>query len=107
MVAVALLVAGLVVILVTVLVCLISLLSRRSEPPASITEAQARENAAPLTTAILPSDRRVADGPVMPLLAYAFHTRLLERRSARGSRSCCAGAIASGEPLGRGLPCAR
>ena len=33
-------------------VCLISLLSRRSEPPASITEAQARENAAPLTTAI-------------------------------------------------------
>ena len=62
MVAVALLVAGLGVVLVTVLVCLRWLLSRRSEPPASITEAQARENAAPLTTAILPSDRRERTG---------------------------------------------
>ena len=58
MVAVALLVAGLIVVLVTGLVCLRWLLSRRSEPRALITEAQARENAAPLTTAILPSGRR-------------------------------------------------
>jgi hypothetical protein len=62
MVAVALLVAGLIVVIVTVLVCLIWLLTRRSEPPGSITEAQARENAAPLTTAILPSDRRERTG---------------------------------------------
>jgi hypothetical protein len=62
MVAVALLVAGLIVVLVTVLVCLRWLLSRRSEPPGSITEAQARENVAPLTTAILPSDRRERTG---------------------------------------------
>ncbi len=39
MVAVALLVAGLIVVLVTVLVCLTWLLSRRSEPRESITEA--------------------------------------------------------------------
>jgi hypothetical protein len=56
MVAVALLVTGLVV-LVTVLLCLTWLHRRRSEPRGSITEAQARENAAPLTTAILASDR--------------------------------------------------
>ena len=62
MVAVVLLVAGLIVVLVTVLVCLAWLLSRRSEPRGSITEAQARENAAPLTTAILPSDRRAPTG---------------------------------------------
>ena len=62
MVAVALLVAGLIVVLVTALVCLRWLLSRRSEPRGSITEAQARENAAPLTTAILPSDRRERTG---------------------------------------------
>ena len=62
MVAVVLLVAGLIVVLVTVLVCLAWLISRRSEPRGSITEAQARENAAPLTTAILPSDRREPTG---------------------------------------------
>ena len=62
MVAVALLAAGLMVVLVTVLMCLIWLLSRRSELRGSITEAQARENAAPLTTAILPSDRRERTG---------------------------------------------
>ena len=61
MVAVALLVTGLVV-LVTVLLCLTWLHSRRSEPRSSITEAQARENAAPLTTAILASDRRERTG---------------------------------------------
>jgi hypothetical protein len=62
MVAVALLLAGLIVVLVTVLVCLRWLLSRRSEPRGSITEAQARENAAPLTSAILPSPRRQRTG---------------------------------------------
>jgi hypothetical protein len=61
MVAVVLLVAGLIVVLVTVLLCLAWLLSR-SEPRRSITEAQARENAAPLTTAILPADRRERTG---------------------------------------------
>jgi hypothetical protein len=62
MVAVALLVAGLIIVLVTVLACLRWLRSRRREPRGSITEAQARENAAPLTTAILPSDRRERTG---------------------------------------------
>jgi hypothetical protein len=62
MVAVALLVVGLIVVLVTVLVCLTWLLSRRSEPRGSVTEAQARENAAPLTTAILLSDGRERTG---------------------------------------------
>ncbi|MGO9497801.1 MAG: hypothetical protein ACLQA5_14005 [Solirubrobacteraceae bacterium] len=56
-----LLVAGLIVVLVTV-ACLTWLFSRRTEPRASITEAQARENVAPLTTAILPSDRRKRTG---------------------------------------------
>ena len=51
-------VAGLTVVLVTVVVSVRRLLSRRSEPLGSITEVQARENAAPLTTAILPSRRR-------------------------------------------------
>jgi hypothetical protein len=77
MVAVALLVAGLMVVLVTVLACLTWLLSRRSEPRESITEAQARENAAPLTTAILPSDRRERHGLVTPLLD-AFRGRFKE-----------------------------
>lgn len=58
MVAVALMVAGLTVVLVTLVVSVRWLLSRRSEPLGSITEVQARENAAPLTTAILPSRRR-------------------------------------------------
>jgi heme A synthase len=62
MFAVDLLVAGLIVVLVTVLACLAWLTSRRREPRVSITEAQARENAAPLTTAILPSDRRERTG---------------------------------------------
>ncbi len=56
--AVDLLVAGLIVVLVMMLVCLAWLISRRREPGESITEAQARENAAPLTSAILPADRR-------------------------------------------------
>jgi hypothetical protein len=59
---VALLVAGLIVVLVTVLLCLRWLHSRRSEPRGSITEAQARENASPLTTAIVASDRRERTG---------------------------------------------
>jgi hypothetical protein len=58
MLAVDVLVAGLIVVLVTVLACAAWLISRRKEPRGSITEAQARENAAPLTTAILSSDRR-------------------------------------------------
>ncbi len=62
MVAVALLAAGLIVVLVTVLLCLPWLHNRRSEPRGSITEAQARENAAPLTTAILAWDRRERTG---------------------------------------------
>jgi hypothetical protein len=59
MVAVQLLVAGLIVVLVALLARLAWVMSRRSEREGgSITEAQARENAAPLTTAILASDRR-------------------------------------------------
>jgi hypothetical protein len=62
MVAVSVLVAGLIVLLVTVLVYLAWLLSRRREPREPVTEAQARENAAPLTSAILPSPRRQRTG---------------------------------------------
>jgi hypothetical protein len=59
MVAVELLVAGLIVVLVALLARLASVMSRRSDRKGeSISEAQARQNAAPLTTAILASDRR-------------------------------------------------
>jgi hypothetical protein len=62
MLHVDLLVAGLILVLVTLLACLAWLLLRRREPRGSITEAQARENAAPLTTAILTSNRRQGTG---------------------------------------------
>jgi hypothetical protein len=62
MVAVSVLVAGLIVLLVTVLLYLAWLLSRRREPREPVTVAQARENAAPLTSAILPSPRRQRTG---------------------------------------------
>jgi CHASE3 domain sensor protein len=55
---VELLVAGLIVVLVALLTCLASAVRSRRRPSDSITEAQARENAAPLTTAILASARR-------------------------------------------------
>ena len=62
MMAVELLAAGLIVVLVPLLAGLAWVFSRRREG-GSITEAQARENAAPLTTAILVSDRRERPGP--------------------------------------------
>jgi hypothetical protein len=55
-------VAGLIVVLVALLARLAWVISRRREG-GSMTEAQARENAAPLTTAILVSDRRGRTGP--------------------------------------------
>jgi CHASE3 domain sensor protein len=58
MLAVYLLVVGLIVVLVTVLASRARLISGRRQPRASITEAQARENAAPLTTAVLQSSGR-------------------------------------------------
>jgi hypothetical protein len=61
MVAVALLVAGLIVMLVTVLARLVWVIGRRQEGE-PVTEAQARANAAPLSTAILASDRRKRRG---------------------------------------------
>ena len=48
-----LLTAGAVVVLLTVLAGWLRSASRRSQEPDSVTEEQARENAAPLTTAIL------------------------------------------------------
>jgi flagellar basal body-associated protein FliL len=57
MLTVELLVAGLVVFLLAVLACMAWTIGHRKEE-GSITEAQARENAAPLTTAILRSHRR-------------------------------------------------
>ena len=62
MVAVELLVAALIVVFVALLARLAWVISRRREG-GSITEAQARENAAPLTTAILVSDSRERTGP--------------------------------------------
>jgi hypothetical protein len=56
--AVELIVAGPIVVLVALLTCLAWGIRGRRQPPASITEAQARENAAPLTTAILATARR-------------------------------------------------
>ena len=52
-VAVALLVIGLVVVVLVALVARLAWRIARREEEASITEAQARENTAPLTTAIL------------------------------------------------------
>ena len=57
MLAVEILVAGLVVALEAALARRAWVIGHREEG-ASISEAQARENAAPLTTAILASDRR-------------------------------------------------
>ena len=65
MMAVELVVAGLIVVLVALLARLAWVISRRREE-ASITETQARENAAPLTTAILVPGPSRAHGPVMP-----------------------------------------
>ena len=61
MVAVELLVAGLIVMLVAVLGRLVWVIGRRQEGR-PVAEAQARENAAPLSTAILVSDRRERTG---------------------------------------------
>ena len=61
MVAVELLVAGLIVMLVAVLARLVWVIGRRQEG-GPVTEAQARENAAPLSTAILVSGRRERTG---------------------------------------------
>ena len=55
---VELLVAVVILVLFVVLVRQAWVARRRGELRGSITEAQARENAAPLTTAILASDRR-------------------------------------------------
>jgi hypothetical protein len=51
-------VAGVIVVLVAVLARAASIIRRRREPLRSVSEAQARENAAPLTTAILADTRR-------------------------------------------------
>jgi hypothetical protein len=53
-----LLVAGVIVVPVAVLARAASIIRRRREPLRSVSEAQARENAAPLTTAILAHTRR-------------------------------------------------
>jgi heme A synthase len=58
---VELLVAGLIVVLVALLARL-AWVARRRRRLLSVTEVQARENAAPLTTAILASDRRERTG---------------------------------------------
>ena len=60
--AVTLIVAGSIVVLATLLTYLGSVIRGRAQQSASITEAQARENAAPLTTAILASARRERTG---------------------------------------------
>ena len=59
---VELLVAGLIVVLVALLTCLASVMRGRAQQSGSITEAQARENAAPLTMAILDPARRERTG---------------------------------------------
>jgi heme A synthase len=58
-----LLVAGLIVVLVASLARLAWVARRRRDLRGPITEVQARENAAPLTKAILPSDRRERTRP--------------------------------------------
>lgn len=62
MVAVELLMAGLIVVLVPALAGLAWVIGRRREA-GLITEAQARENATPLTTVIPVSGRRERAGP--------------------------------------------
>jgi hypothetical protein len=62
MAVVELLVVGLIIIVVAVLARLVWGFSRREEV-GSISEAQARENAAPLTRAILASERRRGTRP--------------------------------------------
>jgi hypothetical protein len=62
MLAVEILVAGMVVALVAALARRAWVIGHREEA-ASISEAQARENAAPLTTAILASERRERERP--------------------------------------------
>jgi hypothetical protein len=57
MVVVELFVGGLVLVVLAVLARRAWVIAHREEEP-SISEAQARENAAPLSTAILASDRR-------------------------------------------------
>jgi hypothetical protein len=57
-VIVELLVAGLIVVLAALVLHRAWVYRRRRELSGFITEAKARENAAPLTTAILASDRR-------------------------------------------------
>jgi hypothetical protein len=91
MLAVDVLVVGLIVVLVTVLACLAWLISRRGESRGSITEAQARETAAPLTRAIL--RRTVASGRA----CYAA-----SRRVARAVQG--AAALAELAERRRGLP---
>jgi hypothetical protein len=54
----ALLAGGLIVVFAALLARLAWATGRRHEPRSPITEAQARENAAPLTTAVLASERR-------------------------------------------------
>jgi len=56
--AVELLVVGLIVVLLVVLACLARSARGRTTISGSVSEAQARENAAPLTTAILEPARR-------------------------------------------------
>jgi hypothetical protein len=58
MLVVEMLVAGLVVALVAAALARLAWVIGHREEGASVSEAQARENAAPLTTAILASDRR-------------------------------------------------
>jgi hypothetical protein len=60
MVALEVLVAGLIFVVVAVLLRLAVIGRRNQHDP--ITEAQARENAAPLTMAIIVSDRRERPG---------------------------------------------
>ena len=62
MAMVELLVAGLIVVVAALLVCLVWVARHRRDLRASITEVQARANAAPLTKAILASDRRERTG---------------------------------------------
>ncbi len=62
-VTVELVVAGVILMLIAVLARLAWVARRRRAMRASITETQARQNAAPLTTAILASDRRERNTP--------------------------------------------
>jgi len=61
-VAIEVVVIGLVVIVLVAVLARMTWLIAHREEGASITEAQARENAAPLTTAILPLNSRKHKG---------------------------------------------